>query len=280
MEPQQLNYDCEGIKFCQIFKKDDKTMNVPSEQVAIILVAEGVLNIHSKTGNHEIVKGGGFIMKQFSHYSIKKVNDEPFDGLICFVEINTVCNIIRSFEHHEILSGDFSMTEDLELTQSENLECYIRSLKLYLPLATTKKDLKIISESKLYELFWILKQSANQENLYAFLRCIYKREKLVLDFMLEKCFRENISLKNLAAKAGCSISTFKRKFEQLYHTTPGKWIQTRRLDEAYHLIHTTDRTISEICFEVGFENPSHFIQTFKGKFGITPKQLQYKLTAA
>jgi AraC family transcriptional regulator, exoenzyme S synthesis regulatory protein ExsA len=80
--------------------------------------------------------------------------------------------------------------------------------------------------------------------------------------------------------AGCSVSTFKRKFEQLYQSTPGKWIQTRRLEESYHLIHTTDKTISEICFEVGFENPSHFIQTFKTRFGITPKQLQYKLTAA
>jgi AraC-like DNA-binding protein len=255
-------------------------MDVPSEQIAIILVVEGVLGIQSKSGTYEIGKGGGFMMKQFSHYSIKKINDEPFDGLICFVDINTVCNIIRSFEHHEILSNDFTMTEDMPLTQSQNLECFIHSLKLYLPLATTKKDLKIISESKLYELFWILKQSDNQDQLCAFLRCIYKREKFALDFMLEKCYRENISLKNLALKAGCSISTFKRKFEQLYHTTPGKWIQTRRLDEAYHLIHTSDKTISEICFEVGFENPSHFIQTFKGKFGITPKQLQYKLTAA
>jgi AraC family transcriptional regulator, exoenzyme S synthesis regulatory protein ExsA len=279
MEPQ-LNYDCEGIKFCQIFKREDKTMNVPSEQIAIILVVEGVLGIQSKSGMHEIGKGGGFMMKQFSHYSIRKINDEPFDGLICFVDINTVCNMIRSFEHHEILSSDFTMSEDMLLTQSQNLECFIRSLKLYLPLATTKKDLKIISESKLYELFWILKQSLDQDELCAFLRCIYRREKFALDHMLEKCYRENISLKNLALRAGCSISTFKRKFEQLYHTTPGKWIQTRRLDEAHHLIHTTEKTISEICFEVGFENPSHFIQTFKSKFGITPKQLQYKLTAA
>jgi AraC family transcriptional regulator, exoenzyme S synthesis regulatory protein ExsA len=280
MEPQHVNYDCEGIKFCQIFKRDDKSMSVPSEQIAIILVADGMLSVKSKSGTHQIKKGGGFMMKQFSHYSIKKVDDEPFDGLICFVETDTVCNIVRSFEHHEILSANANMTEDVELLQSQNLECYIHSLKLYLPLATTKKDLKIISESKLYELFWILKQSKNQDELYAFLRCIYKREKLAIDFMLENCYRENISLKNLALKAGCSISTFKRKFEQLYHTTPGKWIQTRRLDEAYHLIYTSDMTISEICFEVGFENPSHFIQTFKGKFGITPKQLQYKLTAA
>ena len=280
MEPKQVNYDCEGIKFCQIFKRDDKASNVPSEQVAIILVVEGLLSIQSKSGKHLVGKGAGFIMKQFAHYSIKKVNDEPFDGLICFVDTNTVCNIIRSFEHHEILTREFTMAEDLELSQSANLECYIRSLKLYLPLATTKKDLKIISDSKLRELFWILKQSIKQDDLYAFLRGIYKREKLVLDFMLEKTYRENISLKNLSMKAGCSISTFKRKFEQLYHTTPGKWIQGRRLDEAYHLIYTTDKTISEIGFEVGFENPSHFIQTFKAKFGITPKQLQYKRTAA
>jgi AraC family transcriptional regulator, exoenzyme S synthesis regulatory protein ExsA len=280
MEPQHLNYDCEGIKFCQIFKRDDKSMSVPSEQIAIILVADGMLSIQSKSGTHVISKGGGFMMKQFCHYSIKKVNDDPFDGMICFVQADTVCNIVRSFEHHEILAGEKTMTEDLRVLQSKNLECYIHSLKLYLPLATTKKDLKIISESKLHELFWILKQAENQDELYAFLRCIYKREKITLDSMLENCYRENINLKNLAMKAGCSISTFKRKFDQLYHTTPGKWIQTRRLEEAYHLIQTTDKTISEICFDVGFENPSHFIQTFKGKFGITPKQLQYKLSAA
>ena len=280
MEPQHANFDYEGIKFCQIFKKEDKPIHLPFEQVAIVLVVQGRLSIQSKSGNSIVEAGGGFIMKQFSHHAIKKDSDEPFDGMICFVDTSTVCSIIRSFEPHEILSKETRMSEELGLMPSKNLQCFIESLKLYLPLATSRKDLKIISESKLYELFWLLRQSIDHDELNAFLRCIYKREKLALDFMLEKCFRENISLKNLAIRAGCSISTFKRKFEQLYHTTPGKWIQTRRLDEAHRLIHTTDKTISEICFEVGFENPSHFIQTFKTRFGITPKQLQYKLTAA
>ncbi len=280
MEPQHANFDCEGIRFCQIFKKEDKPIDLPSEQIAIVLVVQGTLSIQSKSAKYQVPSGGGFIMKQFSHHSIRKEGDEPFDGIICFVDTNTVCNIIRSFEPHEILSQDYRTAEELMLAPSDNLECLIRSLKLHLPLVTSRKDLKIISESKLYELFWILRQSHDSDQLNAFLRCIYKREKLQLDFMLEKSYKENISLKNLALRAGCSISTFKRKFDQLYHTTPGKWIQTRRLDEAYHLIHTSDKTISEICFEVGFENPSHFIQTFKSRFGITPKQLQYKSTAA
>jgi AraC-like DNA-binding protein len=280
MEPQKANFSYEGIKFCQIFKKEDKTIHVPSEQVAIILVVEGALNIDGKSGKYHIAKGGGFMMKQFSHHSIKRANDDPFDGIICFVETNTVCQIIRSFDHAEVLNKEHKISEELALPESQNLKCFIQSLKLYLPLASSSHDLKIISESKLYELFWLLKQSISHDELNAFLRSIYKREKLALDYMLEKCYRENISLKNLANMAGCSISTFKRKFEQLYQTTPGRWIQTRRLDEAYHLIHTTEKTISEICFEVGFENPSHFIQTFKNRFGITPKQLQYKLNAA
>ena len=280
MESQKANVNYEGIRFCQIFKKEDKTIHVPSEQVAIILVVEGALNIECRSGKYHIAKGGGFMMKQFSHHFIQKANDEPFDGIICFVETNTICQIIRSFDHAEILNKEHRVSEELVLPESQNLQCFIHSLKLYMPLASSSHDLKIISESKLYELFWLLKQSISHDELNAFLRSIYKREKLALDYMLEKCYRENISLKNLASMAGCSVSTFKRKFEQLYQTTPGRWIQTRRLDEAYHLIHTTEKTISEICFEVGFENPSHFIQTFKNRFGITPKQLQYKLNAA
>jgi AraC family transcriptional regulator, exoenzyme S synthesis regulatory protein ExsA len=218
-------------------------------------------------------------MKQFASHSIKR-DSKDFDGIICFVESSTVCQIIRSFDRAETLTKVVRSSDELYLTPSENLKCFIHSLKLYLPLAHSRHDLKIISESKLYELFWLLKQSTAPEEFNAFLRGIYKPEKLALDYLLERYYKDNISLKNLAHLAGCSISTFKRKFEQLYQTTPGKWIQTRRLEEAYHLIHTSDKTISEICFEVGFENPSHFIQTFKGKFGITPKQLQYKLNAA
>lgn len=280
MEPKHANIDYSGIQFCQIFRKEEKPMTVPTEQVAIILVVEGSLIIEGKSGNFPISQGGGYIMKQFNSYTIRRANDDPFDGILCFVEANTICQIIRSFDRAETLPRESRANDELFIAPSQNLLCFIQSLKLYLPLAHSQHDLKIISESKLYELFWLLKQSVAHDEFNAFLRGICKPEKLALDYLLEKYYRENISLKSLAHLAGCSISTFKRKFEHLYQTTPGKWIQTRRLEEAYHLIHTSDKTISEICFEVGFENPSHFIQTFKSKFGITPKQLQYKLNAA
>jgi AraC family transcriptional regulator, exoenzyme S synthesis regulatory protein ExsA len=280
MEPQKANVDYNGVKFFQIFKKEEKMLRESTEHVAIVLVVDGAISITGKTGKHIIHAGGGYIMKQFSQHSVKRLDDASFDGIICFADTTTICRIIRSFDQSETLAKDHSIQDELAIPESQNLKCFIQSLKLYLPLASSGRDMRILSESKLYELFWLLKQACTYEELGAFMRSIYSREKVALDYMLEKVFRENISLQNLANMAGCSISTFKRKFEQLYQTTPGKWIQTRRLDEAYHLIHTTEKTISEICFEVGFENPSHFIQTFKSRFGITPKQLQYKLTAA
>jgi AraC-like DNA-binding protein len=50
----------------------------------------------------------------------------------------------------------------------------------------------------------------------------------------------------------------------------------RRLEEAYQLLRS-DKNITEIAYEVGFETPAHFIASFKEKYGGTPKQLQQRL---
>jgi AraC-like DNA-binding protein len=93
---------------------------------------------------------------------------------------------------------------------------------------------------------------------------------------MNKHYRENLSLNQLATLAGYSISTFKRKFSDAYQSSPKRWIQNKRLQEAKTLLEFSDKTISEVGYELGFENISHFIHSFKLKFGITPKCLQEK----
>ena len=84
-----------------------------------------------------------------------------------------------------------------------------------------------------------------------------------------------LTLKELAFLCNMSVSTFKRVFERHYSESPIKWFQNKRLEHAHFLIHQEHRTPSEIYFEVGYESLSSFIQAYKSKFGITPKQHQY-----
>ncbi len=83
-----------------------------------------------------------------------------------------------------------------------------------------------------------------------------------------------LTLKELAFLCNMSVSTFKREFEKLYSESPIKWFQNKRLEHAYYLLNQEKKTSSEVYFEAGYESLSSFIQAYKNKYGVTPKQHQ------
>lgn len=83
-----------------------------------------------------------------------------------------------------------------------------------------------------------------------------------------------LSLKELSFLSNMSISSFKREFEQHFHTSPSKWFQDKRLEHAAFLLKHKAQRPSDVYDQAGYENLSNFIQAFKLKFGVTPKQYQ------
>lgn len=83
-----------------------------------------------------------------------------------------------------------------------------------------------------------------------------------------------LSLKELAFLAHMSISSFKREFEKHFHVSPSKWFQDQRLEYSAYLLKSQGKRPSDIFEEIGYENLSNFIQAFKAKYGVTPKQYQ------
>lgn len=83
-----------------------------------------------------------------------------------------------------------------------------------------------------------------------------------------------LTLKELAFLSNMSLSTFKRKFEKQFHTSPSKWFQERRLEYSAFLLKNERKRPSDIYLEVGYESLTNFVQAFKAKFGKTPKQYQ------
>jgi AraC-like DNA-binding protein len=70
------------------------------------------------------------------------------------------------------------------------------------------------------------------------------------------------------------VSTFKREFEKRFHNSPSKWFQDKRLEHSAFLLKNESKRPSDIFEEIGYENLSNFIQAFKLKYDVTPKQYQ------
>ena len=84
------------------------------------------------------------------------------------------------------------------------------------------------------------------------------------------------SIENLAIVTNCSVSTFKRKFKELFNTTPAKYRLENKLIKVAGLLKTSDKSISNIGYECGFESPEHLSRVFKKQYGIPPSQ--YRLS--
>ena len=80
----------------------------------------------------------------------------------------------------------------------------------------------------------------------------------------------NITVNQLAAKYGKSTSTFQRLFKNKLGVSPHKWLKDKRLDFARLQMLLTQKPISEIYLDLGFEDLAHFSKEFKKKFGYNP----------
>lgn len=107
-------------------------------------------------------------------------------------------------------------------------------------------------------------------NLYASLFDFVDPWKIDIMEFMEKNYMNELSMEDIAYYTGRSLSTFKRDFKRYGNLTPQKWLIQRRLQAAHELIRKGGRKISEICFDVGFKNLSHFSKIYKETFGVAP----------
>ena len=86
---------------------------------------------------------------------------------------------------------------------------------------------------------------------------------------------EEVMYNNFSCKLACkSVPTFKREFKRLFHDSPAKWVMKQRLNLASKLLETSTLSISDIAYECGFENQTHFSRVFKEKKGLSPLQFR------
>lgn len=83
-----------------------------------------------------------------------------------------------------------------------------------------------------------------------------------------------VTVEELAFLCHTSLSTFKRRFAKIYGTSPNKWLLEKKMQKAARLLKQGDYKPSEVYHELGYDNLSSFITSFKQVYGVTPKQYQ------
>jgi AraC-like DNA-binding protein len=84
------------------------------------------------------------------------------------------------------------------------------------------------------------------------------------------CSHETLSLDTMAAWAGMSSFHFVRVFARVLGLTPHQYLIRCRLAQAARTLAARELPVTAIAFEVGFDDLSHFIRTFRAAVGVSP----------
>jgi signal transduction histidine kinase/CheY-like chemotaxis protein/AraC-like DNA-binding protein len=98
--------------------------------------------------------------------------------------------------------------------------------------------------------------------------------KQVLKIVEKNYQHEDLSITRFCQDLGMSRSQVYRKFKALSDKTLSGYIRSYRLSKARELLKTTRLNVTQIAFEVGFKNLSHFSHTFLDEFGVSPSEIR------
>jgi AraC-like DNA-binding protein len=90
--------------------------------------------------------------------------------------------------------------------------------------------------------------------------------------LVDARYFEPLAVDDLAAAAGLSRAHFSREFRSAFGESPHAYLLTRRLERAATLLRTTDRSVVEVCLDVGLQSVGSFTTSFKRTYGKTPTE--------
>lgn len=88
--------------------------------------------------------------------------------------------------------------------------------------------------------------------------------------VMDRSYAEPLDIPALASVAHVSAAHFIRSFRAVFGETPHRYLQRRRVERAMFLLRTSDRSVTDICFEVGFSSLGTFSRTFSAIVGESP----------
>ena len=89
---------------------------------------------------------------------------------------------------------------------------------------------------------------------------------------MDRAYAEPLDVPTVAAVAHVSEAHFIRSFRAVFGETPHRYLQRRRVERSMFLLRETDRSVTDICLDVGFTSLGTFSRTFREIVGESPSE--------
>ena len=235
------------------------------------------------SGTKEIVSGetgitvltGEFCFVPKGNYLISSAvpsHGEAFSALLIFLSDEIIQNFIDAFGKNYHGADCDNFEKIYHCRAGSLLSASAKSLLPYLEMKSEFK--KSLIACKIEEFLLNVLENDKNGSFFAFLYSGFIKNGNDLKNYMLRNYSLPLTVSEFAANTFRSLSSFKKEFKNLFHETPKRWINSKRLEMASVLLLSGNYSVTEVCFLCGFDSLSYFICLFRERFGKTPKQYQ------
>ena len=254
--------DIHGIQRA-CYSKSSKAGEQFIKEHGISFIVSGEIEAYDGNTKHYYHKGDVVLFRKNALVRFVKYppKDEAFEAISIILDED----LLKEFAQQQEISSEKNPKESLfKLEPDELITSCFKGLESWFGNKISAELAEIKKKEMIYLLF------RNDKALKNVLFHFAMPGKVNLEAFMNTNFRFNVPLTQFAFLTGRSLASFKRDFEKLFQTSPNKWLQQKRLEEAYYLLFNKKMKPKDVYLEVGFETLSHFSFAFKNKFGISP----------
>lgn len=230
---------------------------------AFLFVYTGNASLLYDGNDYALTKGCLAFMDVSKGYTLSVENGMNIDYLILFIN-GSLCPTYFDI---------FSKEQTILSFPPENASIQNR-LKTLLSLAQTtdEDDAYFLISNKL--LTDLITSTILEHNTNPVIKTVVPNHVIAATTYINNHFTENISLDLLEKVVHVSKYTLSHDFKKYMNTSVMDYVSMRRIEQAKHLLATTNFSVLEISYQLCFSSDAHFVSAFKKRTGTTP--LQYR----
>lgn len=175
--------------------------------------------------------------------------------IVPFIECDNLPYLLLSNQswHHDICNNLMSLYGLDQTSDDFFIKCQMLAYNLFCSLYQNTKESIILR-----------KRTTNQQLVQ-----LRKMSKYI-----QQHYSESLTLADIAKIGEMGKTSCISAFKTYMHTTPIDYLLAFRMSQSVSLLTETDKSITEIAYEVGFRDSSYYTKYFKKYYGITPREMK------
>ena len=228
------------------YQADDEKVVVPAKHSLLL----HCLNFPTEIGNQAPGTQNELVIIHFHPQILEEIYNREVPAVL------QPSTRLMSNQSREVINNDFLIQK------------YVEGLLFYFENPTLLNEEILIL--KLKEIVLLLSQTSNAAAVQVILSQLFSPATYSFRQIIDANLYSSSSLDELARQTSMSVSSFKREFARVYDDTPASYIRNKKLERAAELLLASDKRISDIAFDCGFNDLANFSKNFTEKYHVSP----------